>query len=158
MRVLLVHPAGEDGPDRLVRLPPLGLAYIAGTLREAGHEVRIIDAPVTPSWKRDLEDALSIWRPEAAGISVSTAHLGPALALAARIKAAAPRIPVILGGVHATLFPGEVLGDEAIDFAVHGNRAGRRDRCQYPKFSRFFSHRFPRHTFRQPRQPLFRLF
>lgn len=120
MRVLLLHPARSDTIDRLIRLPPLGLACVAGALRAAGHEVRILDAAVLPRWKTDLDALLSAWRPQAVGISASTAVAGPALALAAKVKERDPAVAVILGGVHATLFPAEVLREGAVDFAVHG--------------------------------------
>jgi anaerobic magnesium-protoporphyrin IX monomethyl ester cyclase len=119
MRVLLIHPAMEGRPDRLIRLPPLGLACVAGALREAGHEVRILDAAVARSPRKELDEVLGEWRPDAVGVSTATAQMPSALAAAARIKGVRGRIPVIAGGVHPTLFPAEVLGGP-IDFAVHG--------------------------------------
>jgi anaerobic magnesium-protoporphyrin IX monomethyl ester cyclase len=120
MRVLLVHPARGDTTGRLIRLPPMGLAYVAGALRAAGHDVRIVDAAVQPGWEADLGTTLADWRPRAVGISASTAVLEPALALAVTAKEADPHIAVILGGVHATLFPAEALREGVVDFAVHG--------------------------------------
>ena len=113
MKVLLVHPARGDTIDRLIRLPPLGLACVAGALRAAGHEVRIVDAAVRPRWERDLATLLTDWRPQTVGISASTAVLGPALAVAATVKEGDPGVVVILGGVHATLFPAEVVREVA---------------------------------------------
>jgi anaerobic magnesium-protoporphyrin IX monomethyl ester cyclase len=120
MKVLLLHPARNGTIDRLIRLPPLGLASVGGALRAAGHDVRIIDAAVEPRWESRLGEALSGWRPRAVGISASTAVLEHALDLAARTKRADPGTTAIIGGVHATLFPGEVLREHAIDIAVHG--------------------------------------
>ena len=120
MRVLLVHPAPGGANRRLVRLPPLGLACVAGALRAAGHDVRILDAAVCARWRSQLQALLLGWRPRLVGISAATALMDSARALAARVKQADPRILVLLGGVHATLFPGEVLGTDEIDFAVHG--------------------------------------
>jgi radical SAM superfamily enzyme YgiQ (UPF0313 family) len=120
VRVLLVHPARGDSIDALVRLPPLGLAYVAGALRSAGHEPRILDAAVSPSWRARLDAELAGWRPQVVGVSASSAVLGPALDVAALARRARPGAAVILGGVHATLFPGEALREPALDFAVHG--------------------------------------
>jgi radical SAM superfamily enzyme YgiQ (UPF0313 family) len=106
--------------DRLIRLPPLGLACVAGALRAAGHEVRIVDAAVLPRWKSDLAALLAEWRPRVVGISASTAVLDPALAVAATVKEGHPDVVVMLGGVHATLRPAEVVREGAVDFAVHG--------------------------------------
>jgi radical SAM superfamily enzyme YgiQ (UPF0313 family) len=120
VRILLLHPARNDTIDRVIRLPPLGLAYVGGALRAAGHEVRIIDAAVEPRWESQLGEVLSSWRPRTVGISASTAVLKHALDLAARTKSADPGTTTILGGVHATLFPGEILREAVIDIAVHG--------------------------------------
>jgi radical SAM superfamily enzyme YgiQ (UPF0313 family) len=120
MRVLLVHPARDGTLDRLIRLPPIGIAYVAGALRAAGHDVRILDAAVVPRWDVQLAATLADWRPRAVGLSASTATLEPALALAAKAKKADSSVAVILGGVHATLFPAEVLREGVVDFAVHG--------------------------------------
>jgi anaerobic magnesium-protoporphyrin IX monomethyl ester cyclase len=120
MRVLLLHPARNDSIDRLVRLPPLGLAAVGGSLRPAGHDVRLIDAAVEPHWESRLGETLSAWRPQAVGISASTAVATQAHDLAARVKAADPRIVTIVGGVHATLFPAEVLREPSVDVVVHG--------------------------------------
>jgi anaerobic magnesium-protoporphyrin IX monomethyl ester cyclase len=120
VRVLLLHPARNDTIDRLIRLPPLGLACVAGAVRAAGHEVRLIDAAVEPSWESLLTESLSAWRPRAVGISASTAMFGQALDLAARAKTAEAGTTTILGGVHATLFPAEVLREPVLDVAVHG--------------------------------------
>ena len=120
MRVLLLHPARDHAIDRLIRLPPLGLACVAGALREAGHDVRILDAAVLPRWATELGALLSAWRPQVVGLSAATAVLSPALALAATVKQSDPSAAVLLGGVHATLFPGEVVRDPHVDYAVHG--------------------------------------
>lgn len=120
MRVLLVHPARGASIDRLIRLPPLGLACVAGALREVGHEPRILDAAVEPRWRARLEAELAQWRPEVVGLSAATATFAPALDVAALVRRALPRTTVMLGGVHATLFPGEVLRESVLDYAVHG--------------------------------------
>ena len=120
MRVLLVHPARGEAIDRLVRLPPLGLACVGGALRAAGHDVRILDAAVEPRGEGELGRLLSAWRPQVVGLSAATAVFGHALALAATVKQSDPCIAVILGGVHPTLFPGEVLRNRDVDYAVHG--------------------------------------
>ena len=120
MRVLLVHPARDDTIDRLIRLPPLGLACVGGALRAAGHEVRIVDAAVLPRRENGLAALLTGWRPQVVGISASTAVLAPALAVAATVKERDPDVVTLLGGVHATLNPAEVVREGAVDIAVHG--------------------------------------
>ena len=54
VRVLLIHPCDFPDPRRPAPLlppnqaPPLGLAYIGGFLRDAGHEVAIHDMRHSP--------------------------------------------------------------------------------------------------------------
>jgi radical SAM superfamily enzyme YgiQ (UPF0313 family) len=120
VRVLLVHPARDDTIDRLIRLPPLGLACVGGALRAAGHEVRIVDAAVLPRRENGLAALLTGWRPQVVGISASTAVLAPALAVATTVKEHDPDVVTLLGGVHATLNPAEVVREGAVDVAVHG--------------------------------------
>ncbi len=53
MRILLLQPAIEDFYTTPIRFYPLGLLYTAAAMREAGHEVRLVDA-LTPLHKRTL--------------------------------------------------------------------------------------------------------
>ena len=64
MRILLLQPAIEDFYTTPIRFYPLGLLYTAAVLREAGHEVHLIDA-LTPLRKRTLAlpRALAYLRP-----------------------------------------------------------------------------------------------
>ena len=44
MDVLLVRPPRRNSRDAGLCVPPMGLAYVAGALRRAGHDVEILDA------------------------------------------------------------------------------------------------------------------
>ena len=44
MNVLLIRPPRRNIYDAGLSVPPLGLAYIASSLREQGHTVEILDA------------------------------------------------------------------------------------------------------------------
>jgi hypothetical protein len=44
MRIALVHPPPRSEFDKhWARFPALGIAYIAGSLRAAGHEIELLD-------------------------------------------------------------------------------------------------------------------
>lgn len=43
MRVLLVHPSALMYSELFLRLEPIGLERVAGAVRGAGHDVRIVD-------------------------------------------------------------------------------------------------------------------
>jgi len=90
--------------------PPLGLAYLASSLRRSfpAIEVRIID--------RDVEQVLASFAPDAVGVSSVSQNFGRAIEIAALCKKAG--LPVFVGGVHITLLP-ESLPAE-FDFGVYG--------------------------------------
>ena len=113
---------------------PIGLAYIAGSLEKAGHQVHIVDAvaeaPRTHTryirgflvglWGDDLVRKI----PDKAtliGISVVFTHEWPAVAHLTRlIKAARPDLSIVLGGEHVTALPEFCLATSAADYLVLG--------------------------------------
>lgn len=114
-KVVLFYPP-YDGP-------PLGapncLLSLASLLLQAGFEVAIIDAAIEPKWidsvLREVRDALCL------GISVLT---GPmirgAVRMAKAVKKATPDVPVIFGGWHPSLLPGQTLQENYVDAIVRG--------------------------------------
>lgn len=97
---------------------PLALLAIAGPLTKAGYDVRIL--PRDPAehgnfFSAHKEDALCY------GISVMTGpQIKQALASSKLSKEIIPAMPVVWGGWHPTIFPGQVAVHEGIDIAVAG--------------------------------------
>jgi anaerobic magnesium-protoporphyrin IX monomethyl ester cyclase len=114
-KVVLFYPP-YDGPPLGA---PVCLLSLAAPLRESGFEVALIDAAIEPDWLnvvlRELRDALCL------GISVLT---GPmirgAVRMARAVKKEAPGIPVIFGGWHPSLLPGQTLQETFVDAVVRG--------------------------------------
>jgi anaerobic magnesium-protoporphyrin IX monomethyl ester cyclase len=114
-KVVLVYPA-YDGPALGA---PLCLLSLAAPLLAAGFKVTIVDAAIAPDWEkrilREVQDALCL------GISVLT---GPMIRSATRIaklvKETKPGVPVIFGGWHPSLVPGQTLNDRYVDAVVRG--------------------------------------
>ncbi len=114
-KVVLFYPP-YDGPPLGA---PLCLLSLAAPLRNAGFEVVIIDAAIEPRWMtrvlRELGDALCL------GISMLT---GPmirgAVQMAKAVKKEAPQVPVIFGGWHPSLLPGQTLQEPFVDAIVRG--------------------------------------
>jgi radical SAM superfamily enzyme YgiQ (UPF0313 family) len=52
---------------------PTGPVYIAGALRQCGHEVRIYDSLLDPEL-RELQDELSTYQPDVVGVSIRLVH------------------------------------------------------------------------------------
>ncbi|HMI52285.1 MAG TPA: radical SAM protein [Candidatus Saccharimonadales bacterium] len=114
-KVVLFYPP-YDGPPLGA---PLCLLSLASPLIDAGFEVSVIDAAINPRWYetvlREASDALCL------GISVLT---GPMIQGAVRIakamKREAPGVPVLFGGWHPSLLPGQTLQEPYVDAVVRG--------------------------------------
>jgi anaerobic magnesium-protoporphyrin IX monomethyl ester cyclase len=97
--------------------PPFGLLCLASPLRQAGYDVRIIDAAVEPDYlsaiERELPDALCF------GVSLLT---GPMITSAVRasrhVKRLRPELPVVYGGWHPSLLPEQTLRESFVDVVV----------------------------------------
>ncbi len=102
----------------LNKTPPISVAYLAGSLTNAGHEVQVIDAvgeaieAMHPGYRPDiLINGLSVpeivdrIRPdtELVGISCLFSHEWPVVRqLIAAVAARHATVPIVLGGEHAT--------------------------------------------------------
>jgi radical SAM superfamily enzyme YgiQ (UPF0313 family) len=119
LRVLLARPPRRDAGDAGLCVPPLGLAYVAASLRAAGHAVQLLDALALGwSWRR-FEAELAQQRPDVLGLSAMT----PVADVAARAAALArPHARwILLGGPHPTAVQGAVFAEmPALDAAVSG--------------------------------------
>ncbi len=132
MRVFLVSPPSLSLPSALRLSPPLGLAYVASYLEAHGHEVEVLDAALSGLNRREERGGLvrvgltprevrrraEAWGAEAVGVScVSSTLAGEVEALVRELGETGAR--VVVGGVHASLKPEEVVAWGA-DFAVVG--------------------------------------
>ncbi|CAG9217643.1 Hopanoid C-3 methylase [Paraburkholderia tropica] len=121
MRLLAVHPSGLMYTRVFLRLEPLGLESVAGTARDAGHEVKLLDLQVETH--RDLMRRVRNWRPEALCFSGNyLANIPEIVDLAKAVKAALPSCFVFVGG-HSVSFTAHDLlrhADGAIDCILRG--------------------------------------
>lgn len=112
--------ARKTSTSRIGILPPLGLGYIAATLQQAGHKVRIIDTridAITP----EVQDEIRRFAPGIVGISIFVISELEGYKLAEQMKRILPDIPVVLGGPQVTYFPKAPLERCAcVDFTVQG--------------------------------------
>lgn len=98
---------------------PIGIGYLAGYLLHHNKAVEIIDEHIRPISKEALEDAIKFFSPPYLfGISCLTASVTRGLVIAGIIKNLYPESKVILGGIHPTVLPDEVLENNNIDFVV----------------------------------------
>ena len=124
MRVLLVNPDYEI--ERYMGrhfgrmgwvMPPMGLLYLAAQLEAEGVEVAVYDAQVD---ERSLDEALGGFEPAIVGITCATALVGSTLEAARIAKERLPGVTVVVGGVHPTVRPDDLLGGPEVDIAVRG--------------------------------------
>jgi len=118
MRVLFVYPNlyTQMGFNH-------GLAALSAVLKDAGHETRLLNLnenlPPVPS-DEDAWALLGEWQPDLIGFSCLTQQYGSALELARALRARAQREgvslpPLVVGGIHPTMVPEEVMRDGVWD-------------------------------------------
>lgn len=136
MKVLLISPlvqACNYIGDYYARWPQLGFAYIAATLEQKGHEVKVLErrllsGPKYPDSKKDLDkinrlmlNRIEEFKPGIIGLTANTPVIMDAYATAKIIKAVYPEIPLIAGGRHPTSEPIRTLKQcNAIDIVCRG--------------------------------------
>lgn len=126
MRVLLLFPPmlGEERYGKLAKggsyLPPLGLAYIAAVLEQAGHKVEILDGSVGQITTDELAGEIMRRKPGFVGISAQTPTYYRAIKCAEIIKQVDPAIATSFGGPHPTALPAETAREKSVDFVVVG--------------------------------------
>ena len=112
--IVLLFPPDTDKPykdleDAASILPPMGISYIAGLLREKGVVVRAIDGyaeglSIDQTIDRILDENSPIL-----GISMTSAVIFIGNEIAKRVKARNPNIVVLVGGPHISAVPQETM-------------------------------------------------
>jgi hopanoid C-3 methylase len=109
MNILLLRPVpGNErfGLGPFFRIEPLGMEYIAAALEADGHRVTLADLRFSAS----LERQMRLTRPALVGIAAMHAlETDDVLALAGRVRALSPEVPIIVGGHTAAVYPGPFL-------------------------------------------------
>jgi radical SAM superfamily enzyme YgiQ (UPF0313 family) len=119
-RVVFFYPStGLDLPGVSVFLP-LSVMLPAAALEFEGYTVTIVDQRVDRRWRTRLADEARS-RPAFVGISAMTgAQIRWALRGAEIVRRSAPDVPIVWGGVHATILPEQTLADDRVDVVVAG--------------------------------------
>ncbi len=138
MKVCLIEPPKFVSLTNFVStisMPPIGVAYIAASLREAGHEVSVVDAPGSAPRNyfnfqntvrlRGLNNADIISRiPQEADViglgCMFTSHWIYVRGLVEEIRRTFPKAFLIMGGEHVTGFPEYSLEEAPLDAVVMG--------------------------------------
>lgn len=114
MKTLLLYPPSQGVYNHIgLKLPPLGLAYLASFARQY-HETHIVDLQVENP--KDLEKRFE--RYEVVGITTLTNTVSSALRLTRQAKA--KKCFVVMGGYHPTFQDEEILRSGFVDVVVRG--------------------------------------
>jgi radical SAM superfamily enzyme YgiQ (UPF0313 family) len=101
----------------------MGLSLLGEILISNGHEVSLVDYAFLRSEKTiiapSIEEVVHEFRPDVIGLSVFTYLYDECQALIDRISQYC-NVPIILGGVHFTIFPHDFNDDSRISYIVRG--------------------------------------
>lgn len=116
MKVTLINTPYKElyGPDRpgIGNYFPLGLGSIGAVLREAGHQVELIDPEAAGISETELVQRIADREPGMLGLSCLTPNYPVAVRIAQRIREVTSA-PIVMGGAHPTAVPATVLEESA---------------------------------------------
>ena len=110
MKVCLIYPGKYENTAEFV---PLGLVYLATVLKQAGHEVRIVDLRVHKLIVDDIREY------DVYCLSVMTSQVKEAIEISKTMRFLHTK-RIIWGGLHPTLFSEQVLKADYVDAVVLG--------------------------------------
>ena len=124
--VMLVNPPASTPIGMVcaatILVPPMGLAYLASTVRQAGYHPSILDMRAGGNGKARFIEEFERLRPRVVGFSVMTDFVTNALRLARIIKRLDPECWVVFGGPHPGYRADEILHTGVVDVvAIKGD-------------------------------------
>lgn len=119
LRVLMLNPPFLPRFSRAQRSPavtksgtlyyPIWLAYATGVLEDAGHQVRLMDAPAAGQSIEDLCSFVQTWKPHLLVVDTSTPSFHNDMHVLATLKAAWPDAFAVAVGPHVSARPDESM-------------------------------------------------
>jgi radical SAM superfamily enzyme YgiQ (UPF0313 family) len=126
LKVLLISPNVEFLPDPVF---PIGLAYIAGALKENQIPFKILDLCFAEDFKEDITSAITLFEPTIIGLSIRnidnvsypayTSYLAFYRQIIDTIRKQSNAL-IVLGGSGFTLLPDAVMADLQADIGIQG--------------------------------------
>jgi radical SAM superfamily enzyme YgiQ (UPF0313 family) len=126
MKISIISVNRERIPDPLLPLAP---AIVAGVLREAGHESRVLDLCHEKDVGVAITSHLTTWQPDLVGISLRQmennqmighrSYLEEAKQVVEQVKGVCS-CPIVVGGAAFSLFPGEALRFLEVPYGLAG--------------------------------------
>ena len=122
--LLMVTPSMVLSPDPAnsqLRSPSLAVGYILANTKKAGFNVKYIDMDACLITVEKLLKYIDENKPRLIGFTAVTTNVNSAAQIAELIKRRHLEIPVMLGGIHATMIPHETLQEfSSFDFVICG--------------------------------------
>jgi anaerobic magnesium-protoporphyrin IX monomethyl ester cyclase len=105
--------------DAVRECPPYGIYLLQAVLRKAGHDAIVADLIAAGSnsmvpYLSDLTDCRLV------GIAATSMSWPTALDVIQQIRRARPEVPIVLGGIHPTMFDLYILSTFPVDYIVRG--------------------------------------
>jgi anaerobic magnesium-protoporphyrin IX monomethyl ester cyclase len=97
---------------------PLGILWIAAVLEQRGETVAVLDAAAEKLDVAQTVKRVEAFKPDVIGIGSTTVVFETATLLAKALKAAMPKIPVVLGGWHVSVAPEHAMSVPEFDLGV----------------------------------------
>jgi anaerobic magnesium-protoporphyrin IX monomethyl ester cyclase len=119
--LLMTTAPPENAPWVLGRkLPPLGLAYVAGALEKDRFQVEVLDNYLMKKPIDEVKQLVATKKPGIVGITCGSATYRRCLETARAVKEANPACKVVVGGWHASYAPDSLLEHQEVDYVVVG--------------------------------------
>ncbi len=125
MDILLINPPWVTKNGNIWQVvrstsPPLGLLYVAAFVENRGRHVQVMDVNAERLGLDDIARFVSLHHPAWVGLTAVTAQISNTHRIAGIVKRVSGQSKVVVGGVHATALPDEVLLDPNVDFVIRG--------------------------------------
>ncbi len=130
MKIVLVNPPLHNTipaatPDFIEKtrgiMPPMGLLYLKAALENSCHNSFFIDASAKRLDNSGVAKKILTIKPDFVGIQTLTFNLPGVYLLIKEIKSLLPKVKIILGGAHPTIYPLETGRLKEVDFVFTGD-------------------------------------
>ncbi|OPZ93168.1 MAG: (Dimethylallyl)adenosine tRNA methylthiotransferase MiaB [Firmicutes bacterium ADurb.Bin419] len=100
---------------------PLGFAYLKAHI-PSEHNVKVIDLAINKidCQSEEFKEMFQSFNPDIVGISCWSFNSKEAFEIAKTVKCLKKDVKVIMGGIHSTVAPGNVIENENVDFVLRG--------------------------------------
>ena len=99
--------------------PPLNLALLVAVVQQHGHETFIVDGTIGDLSVEKTVDKVLSKKPDIVGLTSYSPFYHVQVELATALKKAAPDLPIMIGGSHATIVKEKAL-EECFDYVFVG--------------------------------------